>query len=125
MTPILVITAIPLLAIVLHVLARYHRRRQDPSSPASQRRLYHEVLRELPLSRSQRGLLLRVARDLKLSAPTRLLLSPGQFSTMAGQWLVPARSSPRRRKDLQAVAAVLFPEDGPAGSAAPAAKEGS
>ncbi len=105
---ILVLLAMAGLFVLLYALARMLRRlrRRQTDNP---RKLFHEVIRHLPLTIPQRELLRRIARDLGLEHPTVILLSPQIFHTHANQWMAATRNAnATTRERLTALAQTLY-----------------
>jgi len=88
------------------LVQRYRQHRtNDP------RRLFHEVLRCLPVNVPQRDLLRRMARELRLDHPTVLVLSPRLLRTHANRWMsAERRANETTRQRLDELSRALFPD---------------
>ena len=104
---VLVLLAVGLLLLYLATVLWQHRRRRQINNP---RRLFCEVLRQLPLSVTQRDLLRRISRELGLDHPAVLVLSPQVFRSHANRWMSASRSVNQvTRQRLDELAQALFP----------------
>ena len=104
---VLVLLAVGLLVLYLAAVLWQHHRRRQINNP---RRLFGEVLRQLPLSVAQRDLLRRIARELGLDHPAALVLSPQVFRSHANRWMSASHSANQvTRERLDGLAQALFP----------------
>ena len=104
---VLVLLAVGLLLLYLAAILWQHHRRRHINNP---RRLFGEVLRQLPLSVAQRDLLRRIARELGLDHPAVLVLSPQVFHSYSNRWMSASCSANQvTRERLDELAQALFP----------------
>ena len=95
---IVVLLSMAALFVLLYVLSRTLRRWRFRQTD-NPRKLFHEVIRNLPLTIPQRELLRRMARDLGLDHPAVMLLSPQIFRTHANQWMAASRNANAATRD--------------------------
>jgi hypothetical protein len=111
MTWVLLIGGFVVLGVILVLIHRRQQSGQGSGRPRSQRRLFKELLRSLPLTFRQRELLRRVARDLKLSMPAAILLSPAHLDTAVRRWSRDSgEPSPRHAELFGTISQNLFEE---------------
>ena len=104
---VLVLLAVGLLVLYLVTALWQHHRRRQINNP---RKLFGEVLRQLPLSVPQRDLLRRISRELGLDHPAVLVLSPQIFHSYSNHWMSASRSAnPVTRERLDELVQALFP----------------
>ncbi len=84
---ILLVGGALILAVMMHALFYYEKRSAAGFSTHNPSKLFSELAKLLPLSRSQLRILHRVAHELKMKHPAQLLLSPGVFSSSVHQWI--------------------------------------
>ena len=106
---VLVLLAVGLLLLYLVTVVLQHYRRRQINNP---RKLFGEVLCQLPLSVAQRDLLRRIARELGLDHPAVLVLSPQVFRSYSNRWMSASRSANQvTRQRLDELAQALFPRE--------------